>query len=79
MTNGERLINKLIAKRSQINELQQELEDLSFDLCGMEIEYEGNYAVIDDVDDGQVSLYVEDDEENSYNQIISLYELLEII
>lgn len=81
MTGGEFLVREIIEKRSVIRKLEEELCDLEMDLSGMEIEYLGNYAVIEYADalDGQVTLYIEEEDGNSYNEMISLYDLLEII
>jgi hypothetical protein len=80
MTNGQWLIKQIIEKKKLIQVVEQEIEEFESDLSGMEIDYHGMYAVIEGVDiDGEVILYVEEDDGNSYNLMLSIYELLELI
>jgi hypothetical protein len=79
MTNGEYLVNQLMKKREELIELEEEVSVLESDLGGIEIEYVGaDYAVTDIVMGDIISIYCENGEE-SWDDEISLDELLEII
>ena len=81
MTGAESLLNRIIDKKHQISVLKYDIEELQQDLTGMELVYNGNYAVIDSVDAlcGEVVLYVEEDDGASWNELVSLYELLVLV
>lgn len=79
MTVAERLLKEIIEKKDKIFELRDELTETESNLVGMEIEHESNYAVVEHIDamEGQVTLYVEDEDGDSWNEMISIYELLD--
>lgn len=81
MTNGEYAVREIIQKNREIERISEEVKNLEEDLHGMEIRYEGNYAVIEFVNGLQqeVHLYVEEEDGNSYSVLLHISELLEII
>ena len=80
ITVGEAIVNQILAKKRELELIEDNLEDLKLDLCGMEITYNGNYAVIDHITmDYYVRLYVEGDRGASYFHKMPLEELLPCI
>lgn len=79
MSAAEYSLREIIQKKNQLINLRSELSELESDLCGMETKHEGNYAVVEHIDsmDGQVILYVEDEDGASWNDMITIYELLD--
>lgn len=77
-TVAESIVNQLLAKKREIELIMDNFEDLKSDLIGMEITYEGDYAVIDHIfiEDLAVRLYVEDWYGDSHYEVIPLEELL---
>jgi hypothetical protein len=75
------IINQIITKQNEIDLLTENLEDLIMDLVGMEITYEGKWAMVDRVfaDEQMARLYVEEEYEESYYEVVPLEELLQYV
>lgn len=74
-------VKELIQTRKNIRELQDNLTEMESDLIGMEFKYNNDFAVVEHIDtmEGNVILYIEDDDGDSWNEAISLYELIDIL
>ncbi len=79
MTNGEFMVLELMKKTVQYDQLDNEIIELESDLCGMEIEYKDyEYAIVEHIDGDNAIIFCESDD-NSWNESITLGELLEIV
>ncbi|MEI2465124.1 hypothetical protein [Niallia taxi] len=81
MTAKEQKIKEMIKMKSSIIQLRNELSELESDCYGWEIKYKDYVATVEFVDvvGGNVTLYIEDIDESSWNVNISIYEFLELI
>jgi len=80
MTNGERSIKELKEKWKQLEAIREEISDLESNLCGAEINHPRYfYSMIEHIDGDDVLLYCEDEEEEQYEESISLDELEDIL
>jgi hypothetical protein len=74
-------LRKLREKQDMIDNLKEDIIDLRADLSGMELRYQGEYAVIDEVnhEDEEVLLYTEDEAGKQGWQWITFAELEELV
>ncbi|MEM5009370.1 hypothetical protein WKH57_01485 [Niallia taxi] len=81
LTAKVQIIKEMIKMKSSIIQLRKELSELESDCFGWEIKYKGHNATVECVDaiDGNMTLYIEDMDESSWNENISIYEFLELI
>lgn len=79
MANAKVIMRKIREKREMFNNLRGDMEDLEGDMIGMELEYEGNFAIIESVDgeDLNVTLYIELEDGRSYYEKIHFSDLEE--
>lgn len=78
MTNLEHLIREISKKKEALSVITEEMIDLESNFIGMEIEHNGNYAVVESIDanEGTATLYIEDEDGDSWNEMVFLNELL---
>lgn len=74
-------IQELINYKREIQLLFEEMGELEYDLVGMEFEYFGDYASVmyADGNSQNVCIYVEDEDGESSEHILSLSELMNLI
>lgn len=81
MTATKRLIKDLITIKQKLNDIIEIIGQYEDSLIGMELMYKGNYANIMTINGHtqRVCLYIEDEGGKSWEEYISLDEILKII
>ena len=81
MNSAEKAINDLMYKKSEIQKISSEMEDIESMLNGLEITYKGRKGVIDWANGSKMraSIYLEDADGNCEDITVTLKELLTIV